>query len=374
MEKGNAVYIKGGRHLTRDGVLLRVEAEGSSSSGVVAFTSKNMGGGSVLKIHATEMKAGNVVHILGDMPSNSNYVGTSNLLKLEATGGVSTGTMLNIHGKDLTNGTALNIFAERLNKGSALRVVSGGNDANSNHPVVSFEAQGLQGGSVLSIVSNSASSFSRAVTEIRNDNPNAIKTQVLRLVHASTDSHPNSMRPAAALAIETSSPEAIFTHVKSNEKLRGAEMTFLRSRISATEFERAVGGDMIGNIAFDALVNTSSRKQVASIKSYVTQPSGSEWTAKVRFGGSIVFSALSPKTNNLSHIMTLSNANEIFLGDGAIDDDFVIGRPDASPLAEYPHGEGSATVIKGQDAMLGHGGNITLKEVMRMAPLSRVGQ
>ena len=40
-----------------------------------------------LKIHATEMKAGNVVHILGDMPSNSNYVGTSNLLKLEATGG-----------------------------------------------------------------------------------------------------------------------------------------------------------------------------------------------------------------------------------------------------------------------------------------------
>ena len=46
--------------------------------------------------------------------------------------------------------------------------------------------------------------------------------------------------------------------------------------------------------------------------------------------------------------MTLSNANEIFLGDGAIDDDFVIGRPDASPSnAEYPHGEGSATVIKG---------------------------
>ena len=46
----------------------------------------------------------------------------------------------------------------------------------------------------------------------------------------------------------------------------------------------------------------------------------------------------------------------------AIDDDFVIGRPDASPSnAEYPHGEGSATVIKGQDAMLGHGGNITLK-------------
>ena len=144
LEKGNAVYIKGGRHLTRDGVLLRVEAEGSSSSGVVAFTSKNMGGGSVLKIHATEMKAGNVVHILGDMPSNSNYVGTSNLLKLEATGGVSTGTMLNIHGKDLTNGTALNIFAERLNKGSALRVVSGGNDANTNHPVVSFEAQGCK--------------------------------------------------------------------------------------------------------------------------------------------------------------------------------------------------------------------------------------
>ena len=93
------------------------------------------------------------------------------------------------------------------------------------------------------------------------------------------------MRPAAALAIETSSPEAIFTHVKSNEKLRGAEMTFLRSRISATKFERAVGGDMIGNIAFDALVNTSSRKQVASIKSYLTQPSGSEWTAKVRLGG-----------------------------------------------------------------------------------------
>ena len=62
-------------------------------------------------------------------------------------------------------------------------------------------------------------------------------------------------------------------------------MTFLRSRVSATKFEPAVGGDMIGNIAFDALVNTSSRKQVASIKSYVTQPSGSAFQSKVRFWG-----------------------------------------------------------------------------------------
>ena len=70
--------------------------------------------------------------------------------------------------------------------------------------------------------------------------------------------------------------------------------------------------------------------------------------------------------------MTLSNANEIFLGDGAIDDDFVIGRPDASPSKQNIHmAKGLRLFIKGQDAMLGHGGNITLKEVMRMAPLSR---
>ena len=149
-----------------------------------------------------------------------------------------------------------------------------------------MEAHGLQGGSVLSIVSNSASSSTRAVTEIRNDNPNAKNTQVLRLVHASTDSHPNSIRPAAALAIETSSPEAIFTHVKSNDKLRGAEMTFIRSRVSATNtIEPAVGGDMIGNIAFDALVNTSSRKQIASIKELRDTAKRLCLSIKVRSGG-----------------------------------------------------------------------------------------
>ena len=212
LTKGNGVLIQGGKNLGKNGFLLKVISEGASSSGVVSFSSTNVEGGNVFKVEAKEMASGNVFELVGEMPEDHDNAGASNLLSIEAINGVSTGTMLNVHGKDLTNGTGVKIVAENLIDGSALQVNSFGNDPSSKHPVVAFHANGLQGGSVLSVVSNSDSTEFRSVSEIINNNENAKNTQVLRLVHNSKDTSTEPTWPAAALAIETFSHRGnIFT-------------------------------------------------------------------------------------------------------------------------------------------------------------------
>jgi hypothetical protein len=79
-------------------------------------------------------------------------------------------------------------------------------------------------------------------------------------------------------------------------------------------------------------------------------------------GGRLVFKTMAPDKTGLSHIMTLANSNKILLGDERSNETFVIGRTETNASSDmFPYGDGSATIIKGQDAMFGHGGNVTLK-------------
>ena len=144
-------------------------------------------------------------------------------------------------------------------------------------------------------------------------------------------------------------------------------MTFLRSRVSpdGASVERVLGGEMIGNIEFDAYTSNATRETFASIESYVDQPvvsAGDLWNEDYMMGGRLVFNTMAPDKTGLSHIMTLANSNKILLGDERSNETFVIGRTETNASSHmFPYGDGSATIIKGQDAMFGHGGNVTLK-------------